>query len=210
MSFHQMLLAEIAPARDEGWHWFWAFRFGRKTIVLSTRSVIVPKGEKMSFSQTLLPEFDQEMNNTRKLLACVPDGKFDYQPHQKSMTLGRLASHVAELPGWTAFTLDTEVLELQPDFKPQVATTRAELLEMFDKGSAEARAKISAATDEEWQKIWTFKYAGKTIMSMPRSNVMRSTIMNHLVHHRAQLGVFLRLNDVMFPGMYGPSADETL
>lgn len=163
----------------------------------------------MSFSQTLLPEFDEEMSNTRKLLACVPDGKFDYQPHQKSMTLGRLASHVAELPSWTAFTLDTEVLELQPDFKPRIAGSRAELLEIFDKSAAEAREKISAATDEEWQKIWTFKYAGKTIMSMPRSNVMRGTIMNHLIHHRAQLGVFLRLNDVLFPGMYGPSADET-
>lgn len=163
----------------------------------------------MPFSQTLLPEFDEEMTNTRRLLACVPDGKFDYQPHIKSMTLGRLASHVAELPSWTAFTLDKEVLELQPDFKPDIAGSRAELLEMFDKAAAQAREKIAAASDEDWQKIWTFKYEGKTILSMPRSTVMRSVILNHLIHHRAQLGVFLRLNDVMFPGMYGPSADET-
>src|SRR5579872_6659481 len=132
MAFRQMLLAEIAPAKDEGWQWFWAFRFGRKTIVLSTRSVIVPKGEKMSFSQTLLPEFDEEMNNTRKLLACVPDGKFDYQPHPKSMTLGRLASHVAEMPSWAVHALDREVLDLPADAKPRVASNRAELVEMFD------------------------------------------------------------------------------
>jgi uncharacterized damage-inducible protein DinB len=162
----------------------------------------------MPFSQTLLPEFDEEMKNTRKLLECVPDGKFDYQPHAKSMTLGRLATHVAELPSWTAFTLDLEVLELTPDFKPNFAANRAELLQMFDKNVAEARAKIAGASDEDWQVIWTFKFNGQTIMSMPRSVVMRSTIMNHLVHHRAQLGVYLRLNEVAFPGMYGPSADD--
>jgi uncharacterized damage-inducible protein DinB len=162
----------------------------------------------MGFSQTLLPEFDEEMKNTRKLLECVPDGKFDYQPHPKSMTLGRLASHVAELPSWGATTLATEILEMQPGFKPEVTATRAELLEKFDKGVAEAREKILAATDSEWQKTWTFKFAGKTVLSMPRTAVMRSTVINHLVHHRAQLGVFLRLNDVQIPGMYGPSADE--
>jgi uncharacterized damage-inducible protein DinB len=162
----------------------------------------------MAFSQTLLPEFEEEMKNTRKLLECVPDGKFDYQPHSKSMTLGRLASHVAEMPSWAFTTLDVEVLEMGPDFKPEIASTRAELLEKFDKGVAQARKKIGAATDEDWQKIWTFKYAGKTIMELPRSAVMRGVVMNHMIHHRAQLGVFLRLNDVAIPGMYGPSADE--
>src|SRR5260370_17747686 len=162
----------------------------------------------MPFSQTLLPEFEEEMKNTRKILECVPDGKFDYQPPPKSMTLGRLASHVAELPGWTTFTLDREVLELGPDFKPDIASSRAELLQKFDKGVAEARTGIASASDADWQKMWTFKYAGQTIMSQPRSEVMRGTIMNHLVHHRAQLGVYLRLNNVPLPGMYGPSADE--
>jgi uncharacterized damage-inducible protein DinB len=162
----------------------------------------------MPFSETLLPEYDEEMRNTRRLLECVPDGKFDYQPHAKSMTLGRLASHVAELPSWTTFTLDREVFDLAPDYKPTFAASRAELLQIFDKSAAEAREKIAGASDEEWRKTWTFKYDGKTIMSMPRSVVMRSSIMNHLIHHRAQLGVYLRLNDVAFPGMYGPSADE--
>jgi len=162
----------------------------------------------MPFSQTLLPEFEEEMKNTRKLLERIPDGKLDYQPHKKSMSLGRLATHVAELPSWTKFTLDLEVLEMEPGAQPHFAGSRAELLETFDRGVAEARQKISAASDEDWQKTWTFKYAGKTVMSMPRSAVMRSVIMNHLIHHRAQLGVFLRLNDVELPGMYGPSADE--
>lgn len=162
----------------------------------------------MSFSQSLLPEFDEEMKNTRKMLACVPDGKLDYQPHPKSMSLARLATHVAELPHWATITIDQDVLEMEPGYKPHIAQSRAELIELFDKNVAEARLKIEAATDEHWQKIWTFKFAGQTVLAMPRAAVMRSVVMNHLVHHRAQLGVFLRLNDVAIPGMYGPSADE--
>jgi uncharacterized damage-inducible protein DinB len=164
----------------------------------------------MPFSQTLLPEFDAETKNTRKLLERVPDGKFDFQPHSKSMTLGRLATHVAELPAWTIFILEQEVFELQPDFKPQIAKSRAELLRIFDTNVEEARTRIATATDGDWQKMWTFKFAGRTVLSNPRSAVMRSSVMNHLIHHRAQLGVFLRLNEVEFPGMYGPSADEKM
>jgi len=161
----------------------------------------------MPYSEMLLPEFDEEMHNTRKLLECVPDGKFDYQPHPKSMTLGQLATHVADL-GWAFMTLDRDVLDLQPDFKPHLATSTAELLQIFDKSVAQVREKIAAASDEDWRKIWTFKYAGKTMLQMPRSKVIRSTVMNHLIHHRGQLGVYLRLNEVAFPGMYGPSADD--
>ena len=162
----------------------------------------------MSFSESLLPEFDEEMKNTRKLLECVPDGKFDYQPHAKSMTLGRLATHVADMGTWAALTLEKEGLEMDSSFKPHIAKSRAELLQILDKGVADARARIEAATDEDWRKIWTFKYEGTTYFAMPRSEVMRSTVMNHLIHHRAQLGVYLRLNNVAIPGMYGPSADE--
>lgn len=162
----------------------------------------------MPFSQTLLPEFEEEMKNTRKLLERIPDGTFDYQPHSKSMTLGRLASHVAEMPRWAVTTLDTELLEMTPDMKPQIFSTRAELLKEFDTGVAESRKKIQAATDADWAKTWTFKYAGQTIISSPRSQVMRGSVMSHLIHHRAQLGVYLRLNEVEIPGMYGPSADE--
>jgi uncharacterized damage-inducible protein DinB len=162
----------------------------------------------MSISQALLPEFDQEMANTRKLLERMPDGKNDYKPHEKSMTLGRLAGHVAELPMWGKTTLETELLEIEPGIKPFTATTRQQLLEAFDKNVADARKAIEGATDADWMKMWTMKFGGKQIMSMPRVAVMRGVVMNHLIHHRAQLGVYLRLNDVEIPGMYGPSADE--
>lgn len=162
----------------------------------------------MSFSEMILPEFEEEMKNTRKMIECVPDGKFDYQPHPKSMTLGRLATHVAEIPGWVASAVDVAELSMEPGHEPAIAKTQAELLEKFDKGVAVAREKIRATSDKHWAETWTFKYAGQTIISMPRSQVMRSTILNHLVHHRAQLGVFLRLNNVAIPGMYGPSADD--
>src|SRR5215469_9392578 len=162
----------------------------------------------MAVSQILLPEFDEEMKNTRKILECVPDGKFDYKPHPKSMSMQRLATHVAELPSWGTMTLDREVFDIPPDYEPHFATSRAELLQMFDKHAAEARTQIEKTSDADWQKIWTLTFGGKTIMQMPRTAVMRGTVMNHLVHHRAQLGVYLRLNDVAIPGMYGPSADE--
>jgi uncharacterized damage-inducible protein DinB len=162
----------------------------------------------MPYSQILLPEFDNEMQNTRKILERVPDGKFDYQPHPKSMTLGRLASHVAELPGWAKMTLEVEVLELDSSFKPHIAKNTAELLAIFDKNVAEARARIEKASDEDWHKMWSLKFNGQTLITMPRAACMRGLVMNHLIHHRAQLGVFLRLNDVAIPGMYGPSADE--
>lgn len=162
----------------------------------------------MPFSQTLLPEFKEEMKNTRKLLECIPDGKLDTQPHPRSMTLAQLATHVAQVPGWTKYLLDEEVLDLSPELKPLVVASKAELLDIFDRGVFEARGRIAAASDDYWQTTWTFKIGGETVFSMPRAAVMRSTIMNHLIHHRAQLGVYLRLHNVAIPGMYGPSADE--
>jgi len=163
----------------------------------------------MSFSESLLPEFDAEMKNTRALLERVPDNLFEYQPHPKSMTLGRLAGHVAELPGWGMTTLETDLLELDPStWKPWIPKSNAEILEAFDRNVTKARAAIAATSDQKWGETWTMKFAGNTIMSLPRSAVMRATVMSHLVHHRAQLGVFLRLNNIEIPGMYGPSADE--
>ena len=162
----------------------------------------------MTFSQMLLPEFQEEMNNTRKLLERVPDGRFDYKPHPKSMTLAQLATHVAQVPGWTGFLLDQDGLDLDPAMKPPVAASQAELLRTFDQGVAAAREKIAAASDPHWQKEWTFRMGGTPVWSKPRAAVMRTEILNHLIHHRAQLGVYLRLNDVAIPGMYGPSADD--
>jgi uncharacterized damage-inducible protein DinB len=162
----------------------------------------------MSISETLLPEFDQEMASTRKMLERVPEDKFDYKPHEKSMALGRLAGHVGELPSWAKHTLETEVLKIEAGQKPYNPASKQELLDKFDADVLEARAAIAAATDEDFAKIWSLEYGGKLIMSMPRTVVMRSMVMNHLIHHRAQLGVYLRLNEVEVPGMYGPSADE--
>ena len=166
----------------------------------------------MSISETLLPEFDQEMQNTRKLLECVPDDRPDYRPHPKSMPLARLAGHVAELPSWAVNTIRMDSLDLTPasgeGFKPTLLTTRQALLDTFDKNVAEAREAIAGASDEHLAKIWSLIFRGHTVLQMPRSAVLRSVVMNHLIHHRAQLGVYLRLNDIAIPGMYGPSADE--
>jgi uncharacterized damage-inducible protein DinB len=149
-----------------------------------------------------------EMPNTRKLLECVPDDKLAWKPHEKSMALGRLASHVAEMPSWGEHTVNLEKLVLTPDMKPFNASSRAEILETFDKNVAAARQAIASATDEHLAKIWELEYGGHVVLSMPRIAVLRGVVMNHMIHHRAQLGVYLRLNDVPIPGMYGPSADE--
>lgn len=162
----------------------------------------------MTFSEILLPEFDEEMRSTRKLLELVPDDKFNFKPHPKSMELGYLANHVAQLPGWAATAIDLDVFELNPGDRIPQAPNRAGMLEIFDKSVADAKEKIAATSDEKWGQTWTFKFGGKTMMSEPRWMVMRRTVLDHLIHHRAQLGVYLRLNEIAIPGMYGPSADE--
>jgi uncharacterized damage-inducible protein DinB len=169
---------------------------------------MVPEVFNVTISQMLLPEFDQEMKSTRKLLECVPDDKLAYKPHEKSMTLGRLASHVAEMPHWAVETIGKDMLEATPGQKPFVAESKAELLSAFDKNVAEAREAIAGASDEHLSKTWKFVYAGQTAFEMPRVAVLRAPVMNHMIHHRAQLGVFLRLNNVAIPGMYGPSFDD--
>ncbi len=163
----------------------------------------------MTTCQTLTVDFEEEMKNTRKLLALVPidDAHRDYKPHAKSMPLARLATHVAELPSWVKTAIETEVLEMQPGFKPKIAGSTTELLEIFDEAVKSGRAAIAVATDEEMGKTWSFKFAGQVAFAGLRTQVVRSFI-NHLVHHRAQLGVYLRLNNIAIPGMYGPSADD--
>jgi uncharacterized damage-inducible protein DinB len=166
----------------------------------------------MSLSQILLPEFDHEMANTRKTLERVPDEKFSWKPHEKSMTLGGLATHLANIPNWTKNTFDVDELDVAPPGAPpyrlEEAKSTAELLEAFDKNVTEARAALEAATDEKWQGKWSLLMTGKTIFTLPRPAVFRGFIMSHSIHHRAQLGVYLRLLDVPVPSIYGPSADE--
>jgi uncharacterized damage-inducible protein DinB len=166
----------------------------------------------MALNQALLPEFDQEMANTRKTLERAPEDKFGWKPHEKSMTLGRLTGHLAEMPGWAAITVDKESFDVAPAGSPPPKAanpaTRKEALDMFDNNVVQARAAIAGATDEQLMKTWTLLAGGKTIFSMPRIAVLRGMIMNHMIHHRAQLGVYLRLNDIPVPALYGPSADE--
>jgi uncharacterized damage-inducible protein DinB len=163
----------------------------------------------MTTCQTITLDYEDEIRNTQKLLERVPldEAHREYKPHDKSMSLERLATHVAELPSWTKIALANELFELDPGFKPRIAASTAELLEIFDKSAEEGRASIAGATDEDMQKNWTFKFGDRFSFTETRTKVIRSFI-NHLVHHRAQLGVYLRLNEIGIPGMYGPSADE--
>src|SRR5277367_5469447 len=166
----------------------------------------------MPIRDAILAEFDHEMISTRKTLERVPEGKPDYAPHEKSMKMGRLAGHVAELSGWAATIIGQDSLDFRPPgappMNPAVMTSRAQLLELFDKKVAEARTHLAGASDETLLKNWTLLSGGQTIMTMPRIAFLRGFVMNHIVHHRAQLGVYLRLNDVAVPSVYGPSADE--
>jgi len=161
----------------------------------------------MTISESLLPEFEHEMLNTRKMLETVPDGKFDWRPHPKSMALGRLASHVCEMAQWGDVIVRQEKLELSADMTPFVAETRAELVEALDRNVAAAREAIAGASDEALLKPWTLSFAGNEIFTMPRIAALRAMALSHVIHHRGQLSVYLRLLDVPIPGMYGPSAD---
>ena len=166
----------------------------------------------MPISDALLPEFDLEMANTRKTLERVPAEKFDWKPHSKSMTMGNLATHLSNLPTWTNYTIAQDSLDLAPGGVPlpgaTPVTSTEELLETFDKNVATARAAIAGASDEDLFKTWALQRAGNTLMTLPKVAVLRGFVLNHNIHHRAQLGVYLRLNDIPVPSIYGPSADE--
>jgi uncharacterized damage-inducible protein DinB len=156
----------------------------------------------------LLPEFDHEMTTTRKLLERVPDDKFEWQPHPKSMSLGRLSTHLATIPWWGEVTLNQTEIDVGGNAQGTQAASRKELLETFDKNVAKAREILVSKSDAEMMVAWSLKRGGQTIFSMPRVAVWRSFVVNHIIHHRGQLSVFLRLNDVPVPSIYGPSADE--
>lgn len=166
----------------------------------------------MHFIEMFLPEFDREMATTRRVLERVPESGFAWKPHEKSASLGSLASHIATLPGLGLRALQTESFDFAPPgappFKPPVAENRQQLLDMFDQNVAAAREAIAASTDEDLSKTWTLQFSGRTLFSLPRSSVLRSTLLNHQIHHRGQLSVYLRLNNVPVPSIYGPSADE--
>ena len=166
----------------------------------------------MPISKMILPEFDHEMANTRKTLERVPDDKFDWKPHEKSMTLGELATHLSKIPSWVAMAFDRDELDVappgQPEYREEAKKSREEVVAAFDKNVASARAALEAATDENWQGKWSLLNRAKPIFTLPRPAVIRGFILSHSIHNRAQLGVYLRLLDVPVPSIYGPSADE--
>ena len=161
----------------------------------------------MTFSEMLLPEFDQEVIHTRKTLERVPEDKFGWKPHEKSMTLLRLATLVADLPGWATNTIEKDFLDIA-QYEYSKVNSRQDLLDLLDKNARAGRAAIAGATDDHLKKPWSLRVGDKTVFTDSRINVLRTSVINHLIHHRAQLGVFLRLNDIPLPAIYGPSADE--
>ena len=165
----------------------------------------------MAMKDALLPEFDHEMATTRRLLERVPEAEFAWKPHDKSMALGQLAGHIANLPQWCSATLDSTVFDLDsmpPDRRPQLPESRAALIAEFDGKVTRAREQLARTTDPELMTPWTLKKGGHEIFTLPRVSAIRSFVMNHLIHHRGQLSVYLRLRDVPVPPIYGPTADE--
>lgn len=164
-----------------------------------------------TITELLLPEFDREMTSTRKVLERVPEAKSAWKPHPKSYSLGDLAVHVATLPYWGTVTFRDAEFDYTEKVAAEMARkfegTRA-LLAMFDRYAAEARGELLKVTDAAWSAPWTFKYQGQVVFTKARYETYRTDTLNHLVHHRAQLTVYLRLNDVPLPNLYGPTADE--
>ena len=166
----------------------------------------------MTITQQLLPEFDQEMGTTRRTLERVPNEKWEWRPHPKSSTMGWLAGHLANIPTWTNHGIDLDKLDIAPEGKSlrgSPIATREKALEAFDRNVKAARAAIAGASDEHLSGAWTLISNGRPIFTLPRAAVLRSFVMSHMIHHRAQLGVYLRLNDIPVPATYGPSADES-
>ena len=163
----------------------------------------------MALNESFISELKFESLSTRKMLERTPIEKADWKPHEKSMSLGRLASHVAEIPGWVVHTLTADELNFKTgEWNPVIFTDNKEMLEFFDKNVNDALKALSETSDEKMHTNWALKMDGNVLFEMPKIQVLRTWAFNHLIHHRAQLSVYLRLNNVPVPGTYGPSADE--
>ncbi|MCA9013829.1 MAG: DinB family protein [Planctomycetaceae bacterium] len=166
----------------------------------------------MTIAESLLPEFEIEMAGTRKVLDRIPDDKLDWKAHPKSNTIGWVAAHLAEIPGWVAGTLTQDTWDINPvggePYQSPKLNSKQEILDLFDKNVTAAREQLKKTPDEEFGKSWSLLSAGQPIITMPKLGVIRTWVLNHTIHHRAHLCVYLRLNDIPVPGLYGPSADE--
>jgi uncharacterized damage-inducible protein DinB len=165
----------------------------------------------VALKDAFLPEFDHEMGTTRRLFERVPAADFDWAPHAKSYTLGQLVTHIANIPHWAQITCETSEYDAAAAgdlVRPVVPGSVAELIKRFDSHVAGARARLNEQTDASIAAPWTLKQGTHEIFTMPKSAVLRGFVLNHLVHHRGQLTVYLRLRDVPLPAIYGPTADE--
>lgn len=163
----------------------------------------------MGLGQTLAAELQYEAQSTRKMLERVPESSFEWQPHEKSMSLGRLATHVAEIPQWTRPTVTMDELDFaKTDYKPVTLTSASELVAAFDKAIDDSLGLLQNISDEDLMRNWQLRNGEKLLMEMPKIAVVRSMVIKHLVHHRGQLSVYLRMKDVPLPSVYGPTADE--
>ncbi len=166
----------------------------------------------MDFQKDLITEFDGEAAKTRKMLDAIPaDADFNFKPHPKSMSLGRLAGHLTDFTGdWALSTLTKDKIEFGADnnWEPFVPASKSEALEKFDQGLGVTRAALVATTGDTWDRNWQLVWQGHTVIDAPKHGVFRDAVLNHMIHHRGQLSVYLRLIGAKVPGIYGPSADE--
>jgi hypothetical protein len=166
----------------------------------------------MSIAQSILPEFDLEMAGTRKTIERIPDAKLDWKAHPKSNTIGWVGSHLAEIPGWVEGTLTQDSWDFSPPgqapYRTPVLSGHQQMVKVFDQNVASARRAIESTPDAEYAKNWSLLWQGNIVFTMPRITVIRSFVLNHIIHHRAILTVYLRLNDIPVPALYGPSGDE--
>lgn len=162
----------------------------------------------MTIPELLQQEFAEESASTRRILERVPEASFPWRPHAKSMTLGRLASHVADLPNRCVTIATTETFVRNPGTPPFQAGSASDLLAHFDEAAAAAKAALSVLREDQLSAAWTLKFGEQTMAVLPRALALRRVFLNHLIHHRGQLSVYLRLLEVPVPGMYGPSADD--
>ena len=165
----------------------------------------------MNPTDAILTELSAEAATTRRLLERVPVQHLTWKPHDKSMSMGRLATHIAEIPGWVSTFLDTDGFDVGASrHTPQIAGTVPELLTMFDKNVPMAETAIRRQTPDKLSAMWRITKQGQVLLEMPRMGVIRTLLLNHLIHHRGQLSVYLRLKDVPLPSIYGPTADTPM
>jgi len=167
----------------------------------------------MRIGQSMIGEFDNEMSGTRKVLERIPDTLLDWKIHDKSNTVGWVANHLADIPHWVEMAISHDALDIEPvegqPYKSPNETTTAAIVALLDKNVAQARTLLESVEDAALMQPWQLQKQGETLLSLPRLAVIRSWVLNHTIHHRAHLCVYLRVNDLPVPGLYGPSADES-